>query len=183
MPYEAAMNKAWDNLVDLTREKNFSVKFLGDEYSIDLKNRLVTSLDCNTTAKDFYTILILHYLFAKLKGLARLTGEWLTFRELAGIEGYAAAFRKRALEPIVRKYAGKPENILSVLDKLPSRKADFKDISIIIEAFSQVPVLLKLSFADEEFSCEANMLFDRNLTSIFCIEDIVVLAGIVAASV
>lgn len=183
MSYEVAINKAWDNLIELAQERNFSVKFLADEYSIDLENRLVNSLSCNAAAKDFYAILILHYLFAKIKGLTRLTGEWLTFRELAGIEGYYEAFRKRAIEPIIRKYGSKPENIFSVLNRLPSRKADFKDISIIIEAFSHVPVLIKISLADEEFPCEANILFDRNLTNIFCIEDIVVLAGIVAASV
>ena len=36
--------------------------------------------------------------------------------------------------------------------------------------------------ADEEFGPEANMLFDESIKRIFCTEDIVVLAGTVAAA-
>jgi hypothetical protein len=36
---------------------------------------------------------------------------------------------------------------------------------------------------DEEFGPEANLLFDKSITGIFCTEDIVVLAGIIASEV
>ena len=183
MGYEIAINKAWDSLLQLTTDENITVKFLGDEYTLDAKLKTVSSLACNVLAKPFTAIIILHYLIQRFKGLPALTGEWLTFRELAGIEGYYPAFRKRAIEPIIRKYGKGPENILSVLERLPSKKADFKDVSIIIEAFKEVPVLIKLSRPDEEFGPEANVLFDRSVTSIFCTEDIIVLASIVASSI
>ncbi|MCU0651535.1 MAG: DUF3786 domain-containing protein [Candidatus Omnitrophica bacterium] len=183
MGYQAAKDKAWNDLGKLTSEKNFSLRFLADEYSIDLEKKSVISLSCNVPAKDFSVIIILHYLIEQIKGLPVLAGVWLTFRELAGVEGYAAAFRKRAIEPLIRKYGRNPENIFSLLTRLPARKADFKDVSIIIEAFSGVPVLLKLFRSDEEFGSDANILFDKSITSIFCTEDIIVLAQIIAGSV
>ena len=183
MSYEIAKNRAWENLAKITSLKTFSLRFLADEYSIDLEKKSVMSLACNIPAKDFTAIIILHYLIEKIKGLAALTGEWLTFRELAGIEGYAEAFRKRAIEPIIRKYASNPEGIFSVLKRLPAKKADFSDASIIVEAFENVPVLIKVLKADEEFGPDANILFDKNITSIFCTEDIIVLAQIVATSI
>jgi len=183
MSYAVAINKAWDSLIIASPSKLVSVKFLGDEYSVDLEAKSVISLACNVPAKDFTAILILHYLVQKAKGLPRLKGVWLTFRELAGIEGYYAAFRKRSIEPIIRKYGSKPENIFTVLERLPARKAEFKDVSIIVQAFEEVPVLIKLSRPDEEFGPDANILFDHSVTSIFCTEDIVVLAGLVAAQV
>jgi len=182
MSYDIAINKAWDELAKLNPGRNFSVKFLADEYTIDLESKKVFSLSCNVAAKDFSVILILHYLVQKLKGLPALTGEWVTFRELSGIEGYYPAFKNRAIEPIIRKYGNNPQGLLQTLDRLPGKKVMESDISIVLEAFEQVPVLIKFWRADEEFAPDANMLFDKSITKIFCTEDIVVLAGFVAAS-
>lgn len=182
MSYDIAINKAWDELIKLNPNKNLSVKFLADEYSVDSENMKLISLSCNVPAKDFPAILILHYLAKKLKGLPQLTGEWLDFRELSGIEGYYPAFRKRSIEPIIRKYGSNPQGLLEVFDRLPGKRVDQADIGIILEAFQQVPVMILMWRADEEFGAEANVLFDKSITRIFCTEDIVVLAGIIAVS-
>ena len=50
------------------------------------------------------------------------------------------------------------------------------------EAFENIPVLIKLWKADAEFAADANMYFDASIKNIFCTEDIVVLAGFIAAS-
>jgi hypothetical protein len=182
MGYEVAINKAWQELFDLKPQNRLSVKFLADEYSVDLENKKVVSLSCNVPAKDFTAILILHYLAQKLKGLLELTGEWLTFRELSGIEGYYPAFKARAIEPLVRKYGNNPGGIFSVLDRLPAKKVIEADAAIVLEAFVGVPVLIKLWHKDEEFGPDANMLFDKSITGIFRTEDIAAIAGIIAAS-
>ena len=165
MSYEAAKLRAWEELRNLNPAKSLAVKFLADEYSIDLQNQAVVSLSCNVSAKDFYTILILHYAVKKLQGLPAVTGEWLTFRELSGIEGYFEAFKKRAIEPIIRKYGHKIE-----------------DTVIEVLAFEGVPALVKVWKPDEDFGPDANIYFDRSIKEIFCTEDIVVLAGIIASS-
>jgi hypothetical protein len=183
MGYEAAISKAWDELARLNSAKTASVKFLADEYAVDVEAKKILSISCNAPAKDFTAILILHYLAVKLKGLPALTGVWLPFRELSGVEGYLPAFRKRALEPIIRKYGRDPKNILQALDRFPAEKADGADAAIILQAFQGVPVLLKLWQQDEEFAPDANMFFDSSITAIFCTEDIVVLAGFVAGSI
>jgi len=183
MAYTAAINKAWDDFSKLNPGETTSVKFLGDEYTVDFKARRVLSLSCNAPAKDFTAILILHYLVSKLKGLPVLTGEWLDFKELSGIEGYYPAFRKRVIEPIIRKYGSHPEGILSVLERLPAKRVDQGDIGIVLEAFKNVPALVQLWRPDAEFGPEANILFDRSITRIFCTEDIVVLAGFIASQV
>lgn len=167
MGYDSALSKSWEELKRLSPDKSLSVKFLADEYSVDTIEAKVISLSCNTLAKDFYAILILHYLAAKLKGLPKLTGNWLTFRELSGVEGYEAAFRKRALEPLIRKYG---------------RKAGGADSVIELQAFEGVPALVKIWKADDEFGPEANILFDASIKEIFCTEDIAVLAQIIGVS-
>ena len=61
-------------------------------------------------------------------------------------------------------------------------KADIGDISYIIQAFSEVPLLIALFKADDEFGPDANILFDKDITGIFCTEDIVVLTEILVHS-
>jgi len=180
--YEAALQKAWEDLAKLKPAKELSIKFLADEYNIDLKAKRVLSLSCNASAKDFTSILILHYLVQKIKGLPKVTGNWLTFREFSGVEGYSEAFHKRAIDPIIRKYGKYPEAINALLERLPAKQFSGGDIGIVVQAFEEVPVLVKLWKADEEFAPDANMYFDSSITGIFCTEDIVVLAGIVAVS-
>jgi len=180
MGYEAALAKAWSDLANLKAPNNLSVKFLADEYSVDLAAKRIISLSCNAPAKDFLSILILHYLAKKLKVLPPISGQWLTFRELSGVEGYSDAYHRRSIEPIIRKYGKDPEAFKEILNRLPGKLSDGGDISIIIVAFLNVPVLIKLWFADAEFGPDANIYFDASIKNIFCTEDIVVLAQIIA---
>jgi hypothetical protein len=181
MSYEVALEKGWEDLSKLNPGKILSVKFLGDEYTVDSGEKKVISLSCNVPAKDFAVILILHYLAHKLKEVPVLTGEWLNFKELSGVEGYYSAFRKRSIEPIIRKYGSHPEGVLAALDRLPGKRVDQGDVGIVLEVFEGVPVLITLWRSDDEFGPEANILFDKSITKIFCTEDIVVLAGFVAS--
>lgn len=181
MGYEVALDKSWQDILKLDPPANLKVKFLADEYCVDFVGKRVFSLSCNVAAKDSVAILLLHYLAARLSGLPAIAGEWVNFKELSGLEGYAQAFRNRAIEPILRKYGSHPENILSVLDRLPGKRVPQADIAIVLEVFEAVPILIEMWRPDEEFGPEANMLFDRSIKRIFCIEDTVVLAQFVAS--
>jgi len=181
--YVAAIDKAWEELAKVNPQDNISVRFLADEYTVDYKDKKVISLSCNAAAKDFTVILLLHYLAGRLKGLPALTGEWVSFKELSGVEGYYPAFRKRAIEPIIRKYGSHPEGLLTVLDRLPAKRVKQGDIGIVLEAFKDIPAMVVLWRSDAEFGPEANILFDKSISRIFCTEDIVVLAGFIASQV
>ena len=176
MGYEIALKKAWDDFANQSPPKTLSVKFMVDEYSVDVPNRRILSLSSNVVTKDFLSILILHYLWQKLKGLPKPSGQWLTFREFSGVEGYYDAYHRRSIEPLIRKYGRNPDAIKNVLSRLPGELSQGDDISIIIEVFQNVPVLVKLWKADAEFGPSANIYFDASIKNIFCIEDIIVLA-------
>jgi hypothetical protein len=183
MGYAAALDKAWEELQAATKQKSLSVRFLADNYQVDITRRKVFSLSCNVPAKDFPSVIILHYLVKSLSGLPQVTGQWLDFRQLSGVEGYWAAFKKRAIDPLIRKYGASPEKILDVLGRFPGKKEPYGDYAVAIEAFDRVPVLLALWEKDEEFAPEANIFLDKSAKDIFCIEDMIVLAGLVCANV
>ncbi len=182
MAYGVALDKSWEALVKLNPNvpKNLLVKFLGRQYCVDLQKKSVLDLTVLEPAKDFLSILILHYLARRVVGLPELTNRWLTFRDLSGVQGYYDAYHKRAIEPIINKYGKDLAAFKGVLRKLPGSVSTGGDASLILEVFQNVPVLVKLWLQDTEFAPDANIYFDASITEIFCTEDIVVLAQTVA---
>jgi len=180
MGYQDAIEKAWLELEKISSEKNHSVRLLADEYSVDRQARRILSLSCNVPAKEYLTILILHYLARQLRGLPKPTGEWLDFRQLDGGQGYFSAFRQRVFKPIVKKYKSDPGALFDLTQRCKAKKSDLADAAVIVEVFDGVPFLIELWRADEEFGPEANVLFDKSIKEIFCTEDVVVLSEFIA---
>ena len=183
MGYQAALNKAWGELKKISPQEKFSLRLLSDEYEIDTRSGKVLSLSCNTQVKDFLVILILHYLVKKINGLPEPCQDWISFRQLPGGLGYYPAFRKRTLEPIIRKYGNNPQSLFTCLDRFPGKKIQYGDSGIVIDVLESVSFLITVFAAYEEFSAEANMFFDNSISQVFCSEDIAVLAAYVAGQI
>ena len=183
MQYNAAITKAWTELESLTEEKKFSVRFLADEYDIDLENRKVLSLSCNAPAQAFVSILMLHYLKERIVGLPPVRGEWVAFQELVGGQGYYPVFKKRVIKRIEKKYGKDPDALNDLVGRFKGKRSDLADVSVILEAFDNIPVLIEIWRADEEFGPSVDILFDKNIESVFCTEDIVVLSEFIASQI
>jgi len=179
MSYDVALAKAWLGLENLVKERKYSVSLLADEYDVNLDNKRVLSLACNVPAKTHVSIIVLHYLAKKLQGLPQLSGEWISFKQLEGGDGYYPAFKKRVIQPLVRKYGDNPEAIFEALKRINAKKAQFTEISIVVDVLEGAPFLITLQRADDEFGPEANLLFDKSIKDIFSTEDVVVLAEFV----
>lgn len=181
MSYAQAIEKAWSRVSALTTEKRFSVPFMSDAYSINLADRQIMSDSCNTPAKDYTSIILLHYLIKKLTygTLPPPSGEWIDFNQLEGGEGYYPAFKKRTIDHVVKKYGADPDSLLKLTERMNAKKSDVNDVGLIVYPFGEIGILITMSKADEEFGPDANILFDKNISKIFCTEDIVVLTEIV----
>jgi len=184
MGYTEALEKAWSEILSLTEEKRFSVKLLADEYDINSEDKKILSVSCNVPAKDYTSIILLHYLIqkAKLKTLPGPTGSWIDFRQLEGGAGYYPAFKKRTIDVILRKYGSRPETLLDAANRFCAKKVQIGDLGLVIEPLERVPFLITISKGDEEFTPDANILFDESATKIFCTEDLVVLTEIIVHS-
>lgn len=180
MGYEAALNKSWSDLSDYKSVDNFTIRFLSKEYEIDLNKRMVSALTGDYSIKDSIKILLLHYINRKLKGLPSISGQWISFQELEASRPYYPVFKKRVIDVIAGKYGPNPGALLQAAAGFGAKRVQSADYSIVIEATAKVPILISLWEADEEFPAEANLLFDSNIKEIFCTEDIVVLAELIA---
>lgn len=184
MPYEAAIKKAWQDLEDLAeRQSPHNVALLGDRYTVNLKDKTVFSNSCNVPTKEYLTILILHYLINSLKGAYIPSGEWISFKDIEGGETYYPAYRKSVIETLLRKYGKNPENVLGALERFKGSKIEkLSDVAIEIETFPEIKVRIALWKADEEFGPEASILYDKNLTKIYTMEDITVFSHFIVGN-
>jgi len=180
MGYKAALDKAWSDIDRIPHELQYKIVFLEDKYLIDLKNKQILFLACNTPPKEYICIILLHYLLSLLNGSGPLSGDWVSFKEIPGGHAYYSVFRKRVIGILKRKCDDKPEIFLKKLEKFKPTKTHHADLSIIIKAFKNIPILITYWKGDEEMGSEMNILFDRSIADILCTEDIVVMSEIFA---
>jgi len=187
--YEAALQRAWDDLLrrDPLEIAEFSlsrifdsvivVRFFTKEYSVDLGRKIIKH--DHQPLEPFPSILILHYLC----GCSDLhpTGEMITFREIPGGDFYYAAFKSRAIDPLVMKFGSKPEMLFTAAERLGAEKIDMGSASVRIDVFAKLPVIVVVWEGDEEIPSSANILFDRTAASIFPTEDLAVIGSLVSS--
>lgn len=124
-------------------------------------------------------ILILHYLHTA-SGVP-LSGEWISFGQVPGGEIYLPVFRARSVDRLVRAFNGREEMLVEAARALGGIEADYGDVSVKFRAFPHVPVALTLWRGDDEFPVSGNLMFDATVTKYLPMEDIVVLAGMIAS--
>ena len=126
-------------------------------------------------------ILLLHYL-QRATGKAP-TGQWISFAEVPGGQLYMRNFQARSVDRLLRGFGGREEDLRVAAGCINAVATDLAEISFSLQALPRVPVALALWRGDEEFPASCNMLFDASVTDYLSIEDIVVLAGLVAGRI
>ena len=120
-------------------------------------------------------ILILHYLLhASGEPLA---GRAIDFRQVPEGGFYWSAFVSRAKTPLLETFGRDLKLYLKVAVSLGGQPRSLGDASASFLAFPRVPVTHVLWGGDEEFSPEANILFDESIPRYFPTEDIAALSG------
>lgn len=154
------------------------VDYLGQSYCILLPEAEIAleNSEADVPVKD--KILILHY-FTQAKGTPA-TGILITYKQLPGGVNYFPAFSQRAIAPLVNHLGDKPDLLVKAAAKLKGHEMDFGDASVIINAFSHVPVMVVLWRGDQEVAPSGNMLFDANISDYLSTEDVTVLCETIA---
>ena len=138
------------------------ISLLGDEKEIPLKDK----------------VLLLHY-FTLAKGTS-LTGKLITFKQLPGCASYAVVFDQLATNPLVSNFGKEPELLIDAAIPLGGHKANYGDVSVIINAFRKVPITIALWRGDDEFAPRGSVMFDSTINDYLSIEDIRDIGGIIA---
>lgn len=120
-------------------------------------------------------VLILHYMNAMEK--RPVSGKWIAYREIPGGGFYYSTFVKRAIDPVKKVFGNDPEALSAVSGKVGGRAVESGDVGLEFFVLPKVPLQLILWEGDEEFSPEANILFDETVSRYLSPEDAVWLAG------
>ena len=124
----------------------------------------------NNTKLNVYT------LFGYCKEYAALTGRWVPFRDLRGASPFAPAFQKGILEPLAATFAGHAEELEQTCIQLGGTKLEHGDVGYELKSFDCMPVRIFFWDEDEEFSAQANILFDYSATDFIHVESTVSIA-------
>jgi hypothetical protein len=120
-------------------------------------------------------VLILHYLTADAP--VAVTGHWVAYREIPGAAFYFAAFVKRAVDPLKKRFGQDIDGFRTASARLQGTGVEGGDAAAEFRVLPNVPVRLILHGGDEEFPPEATILFERSAGRILTPEDAAWLAG------
>jgi hypothetical protein len=150
-----------------------TLNYLNEIYRINISSAEVAFVDSKAPVPLRDKILILHY-FTQAQGTA-LTGKQIPYRDLPGGLVYYPTFIKRTIEPLADFFGKQPALLAGVGKMLGARKGEVGDASLIIDAFTRVPVNIILWQGDDELKAEVNLLFDANIPDYLTSEDITIL--------
>ncbi|MEJ2642479.1 MAG: DUF3786 domain-containing protein [Desulfosarcinaceae bacterium] len=121
-------------------------------------------------------VLILHY----LRGVtdSRITGKWIAYREIPGAGFYFSVFAKRAIEPLKKGFGENLDGFRNAAAALNGRPIEAGDAGYEFSLFPKTPLQLILYGGDEEFTAEANILFDAGIEEQLSPEDAAWLASL-----
>ena len=149
-----------------------TLNYLNEIYKIDGSSADVRFVDSNQPVPMRDKILILQY-FSQAKGTP-LTGKPITYRELPGGLVYYPTFIKRTIKPLADFFGVSPVILLKAGKLIGAKQGETGDASLIIDAFTRVPITIILWQGDNELPAEVNILFDANITDYLTSEDVTI---------
>jgi hypothetical protein len=123
-------------------------------------------------------ILILHYLLSRESGPVK--GQMIAFKNLPGAAFYDPTYQKRGPRRIARRFGENAEAFRKACRRLGWHEEELGDASFRFDILPKIRGLVVLHAGDEEFPAEANILFDDAIVNFLPLEDVAVLAGLIA---
>jgi hypothetical protein len=155
-------------------QSRIMIQYLNRPYLVDLPNAEISLKDEEEKIPIKDRILIFHYL-TQATG-APFTNKLITYAQLQGGRFYCPVFQKRTLEPILKCFGDRPELLLDVAQRLGGDRSSYGDLSVSIDAFPFVRIVIILWRGDDQVPSGGNILFDKNITDYLSSEDVAVLS-------
>jgi hypothetical protein len=143
-------------------DNHYFVNIWGHEYCVDLNKYEVRPQGKDTkTYQDFLYLFILYYLM-KSKNI-KPSGEWISEKD---IPGGAAFFRGPHTIPgdiITKRFGNDIDTFKKESIKLKGISLDMGDAAFMFHITPTIPVAVLYFMGDEDFPCEAKLLFDKTI--------------------
>jgi len=173
--YEVALDKAWELLRAIGKTGEAKIDFLGEGYTVDFDRKTVMKRGQSAPVKEYYRVLILHYLAREKAVSVAEKIDWIGFQDLESGKFYYSAFAQRSLARLNRKFSQNPRALWEKAEKLNPVELTLGDFGFRVQAFPKIWVAVIYWQGDEEVSQQFDLLFNREIAQIYSTEDVVVL--------
>ncbi len=121
-------------------------------------------------------VIILHYMLGA-EAVPAISGDWISYREIPDASFYFSAFVKRAVDPLKKVFGMNIPGFKKTALQINGSTIEAGDAGFEFQIFPKVPMQMILWQGDEEFTSEANILFDNRIGKILSPEDVAWMAG------
>lgn len=137
-----------------------TVKIFGKDFSIDTNGNLNTDIHVN----PWVTIPFLSHILTS--DGAPLSAIWTPFRELKNGQSWQGLFNQRCEKPLKKvadTYTDIFEDLIHIFNGKAVEKHYQSDISLVLNPFPKVPLLICYWKPDEGLESDLNLFFDQNV--------------------
>jgi len=120
-------------------------------------------------------MLLMRYLLCDLP--VSPTGQLISFRELPGGQFYWEPFRKRSLNPLLKRIGNGINRLRGNLDRFSWQPVAMGDLGARIRVLGNIDAILVYHLGDEEMAPAADLLFDACIKRPFGAEEAAAIAG------
>ena len=164
-------------LPELRREDRcLTAVHFGRTFRLDLDSGAITAADGGPAS--IYERLNIYTLLGYCREGARLTGQWVPFRDVQGAGPFAPAFDRSVLRPFAATFTGRIDDLRTAAMALGGTPLPHSDAGFLLHAFECIPMEFLFWEGDEEFPAQANILFDSGVTGFIHVESTVSLASV-----
>lgn len=109
------------------------------------------------------------------KETAFFRNQWLPYRDLKDARPFGPAFQTGINDTLAKTFEGHGRELEQALKRMGGKKLSTGDVGYELYPFAEIPMRVLFWEGDEEFSAQANVLFDRSATDYIHVESVVTL--------
>lgn len=156
-------------------DSSLVLTYLGKDYAVEWPSGSIFQLGAQEEVSVAVKVLLLNYVLSA-HGQPNME-ELIAFRDIPGANSYEPSFMKRAINPLVRTFDGKPDLLLEAGERLGGTRAKIADTGITIHVLPLLPITYGVWHSDAEFSSSGVILFPSSARRLLTVECLVVAAS------
>lgn len=164
----------------IKNENGYVLRHFDRELLIDKEDFFIRCLSDSDEVNVTEQLNVYTYLWHR-KGEARLSGNWVPFRDVPGAGPFGPAFQKGVNQVLADSFSGKMECLERACVKMGGKPLKQGDVGFELLAFPGIPIQIFFWDGDEEFEAQANVLFDKNAGQFIHVESLVSIAHVALA--
>ena len=152
------------------------ITYYSREFRVDRKTGRV-SCASGTEELPFNTIITFYNMFHYAQESPKASGKMVPFRDVKRVYPFEQAYRNTILKGLETSFAGRVPELKKACEKLHGSKLPQGDAGYLLPVFPFLSIAVLFWDQDDEFSAQANMLFDSNITDFMHEENVVGIAS------